>query len=224
MNNNLFADMSVIQKELYTWLAHVRQQATANNHRVALVLSGKTDWCYSMAQQIIQQEKFESVLTVSANIPMGLAAKKARTQLGREHDAIVFDACQALDIDAFGAVAGTLCGGGFLLLLVPEQNSWPELKASRFLQRALPFIKKHDNVYFVDQHKGLPKISISDTENVNHIEVESPFRTLDQKQLVNEIRASVIKHSKADRKSTRLNSSHRCFSYAVFCLKKTNRS
>src|SRR5437762_4847132 len=27
-----------------------------------------------------------------------------------------------------------------------------------------------------------------------------------------------------DRKSTRLNSSHRCISYAVFCLKKKNRS
>src|SRR5437762_9664022 len=30
------------------------------------------------------------------------------------------------------------------------------------------------------------------------------------------------KHRKGDRKSTRLNSSHRCISYAVFCLKKTN--
>src|SRR5437879_9474061 len=28
----------------------------------------------------------------------------------------------------------------------------------------------------------------------------------------------------ADRKSTRLNSSHRCISYAVFCLKKTHKS
>src|SRR5437762_7203325 len=27
----------------------------------------------------------------------------------------------------------------------------------------------------------------------------------------------------ADRKSTRLNSSHRCISYAVFCLKKKNQ-
>src|SRR5437879_7626080 len=27
----------------------------------------------------------------------------------------------------------------------------------------------------------------------------------------------------ADRKSTRLNSSHRCISYAVFCLKKTTK-
>src|SRR5215210_9594297 len=30
--------------------------------------------------------------------------------------------------------------------------------------------------------------------------------------------------SLADRKSTRLNSSHRCISYAVFCLKKKNNS
>src|SRR5437764_10174125 len=28
----------------------------------------------------------------------------------------------------------------------------------------------------------------------------------------------------ADRKSTRLNSSHRCISYAVFCLKKKNKA
>src|SRR5437762_9009196 len=31
----------------------------------------------------------------------------------------------------------------------------------------------------------------------------------------------VISSSLVDRKSTRLNSSHRCISYAVFCLKKT---
>src|SRR5437764_11825571 len=29
-------------------------------------------------------------------------------------------------------------------------------------------------------------------------------------------------HDRPDRKSTRLNSSHRCISYAVFCLKKKN--
>src|SRR5437764_10757152 len=30
-------------------------------------------------------------------------------------------------------------------------------------------------------------------------------------------------HPRADRKSTRLNSSHRCISYAVFCLKKKKK-
>src|SRR5437764_4829192 len=32
--------------------------------------------------------------------------------------------------------------------------------------------------------------------------------------------ASASSNARADRKSTRLNSSHRCISYAVFCLKK----
>src|SRR5437879_7289650 len=31
-------------------------------------------------------------------------------------------------------------------------------------------------------------------------------------------------HGHGDRKSTRLNSSHRCISYAVFCLKKKNNT
>src|SRR5437879_9487330 len=34
----------------------------------------------------------------------------------------------------------------------------------------------------------------------------------------------VVTPEEADRKSTRLNSSHRCISYAVFCLKKKKKS
>src|SRR5437879_7202787 len=35
-------------------------------------------------------------------------------------------------------------------------------------------------------------------------------------------RSELLQHASGDRKSTRLNSSHRCISYAVFCLKKKN--
>src|SRR5436189_2862286 len=34
---------------------------------------------------------------------------------------------------------------------------------------------------------------------------------------------ALVEPRKADRKSTRLNSSHRCISYAVFCLKKKKK-
>src|SRR5215203_6437825 len=34
----------------------------------------------------------------------------------------------------------------------------------------------------------------------------------------------IVLHSRADRKSTRLNSSHANISYAVFCLKKQNKN
>src|SRR5437763_4584191 len=38
-----------------------------------------------------------------------------------------------------------------------------------------------------------------------------------------EVAAQQRRHVERDRKSTRLNSSHRCISYAVFCLKKKKK-
>src|SRR5436189_4355126 len=37
------------------------------------------------------------------------------------------------------------------------------------------------------------------------------------------LRAGIVEAFNLDRKSTRLNSSHRCISYAVFCLKKKKK-
>src|SRR5437762_7247840 len=49
-------------------------------------------------------------------------------------------------------------------------------------------------------------------------EIEKPFR----RDVVNaqDVGAELADEFEVDRKSTRLNSSHRCISYAVFCLKK----
>src|SRR5437762_5871279 len=44
----------------------------------------------------------------------------------------------------------------------------------------------------------------------------------DEPSLALRVGDSVIRIGGRDRKSTRLNSSHRCISYAVFCLKKKN--
>src|SRR5699024_12138031 len=52
-------------------------------------------------------------------------------------------------------------------------------------------------------------------------------RILDQEEYLNELDRKLqeeVAEYQADRKSTRLNSSHVSISYAVFCLKKKNRS
>src|SRR5437764_4648684 len=46
----------------------------------------------------------------------------------------------------------------------------------------------------------------------------------DDGHAVGQSRSAETKASAADRKSTRLNSSHRCISYAVFCLKKKKKN
>src|SRR5437764_2793905 len=54
------------------------------------------------------------------------------------------------------------------------------------------------------------------------------WRTITATGQADELVAVMVRHSAVrpgrDRKSTRLNSSHRCISYAVFCLKKKNKN
>src|SRR5437879_10614607 len=61
----------------------------------------------------------------------------------------------------------------------------------------------NDNKRYV--HEGItPSVILWNTQNLGYLAV----------------RAAVAVVKGEDRKSTRLNSSHRCISYAVFCLKK----
>ncbi|MEO1847099.1 MAG: tRNA(Met) cytidine acetyltransferase TmcA domain-containing protein, partial [Pseudomonadota bacterium] len=54
-------------------------------------------------------------LWISDNAPRGserLPVSRARSVLGRETDVIVFDGFAGFDIDALGAVGGSIRGGG----------------------------------------------------------------------------------------------------------------
>src|SRR5437762_8523738 len=54
--------------------------------------------------------------------------------------------------------------------------------------------------------------------SVGRVLIERPAK--DARITIFSARPGVVIGKKGDRKSTRLNSSHRCISYAVFCLKK----
>src|SRR5437764_8531296 len=56
------------------------------------------------------------------------------------------------------------------------------------------------------------------------VQVDPFFGSAIQKKYPNLPTLFLAEFSARDRKSTRLNSSHRCISYAVFCLKKKKQS
>src|SRR2546430_7582610 len=64
--------------------------------------------------------------------------------------------------------------------------------------------RKKELVIFVDRHQRRRHVAIHDANIHDRARIDVPIET----------------RSRADRKSTRLNSSHSQISYAVFCLKK----
>src|SRR5437764_11794914 len=78
-------------------------------------------------------------------------------------------------------------------------------------------------IYTLSLHDALPIYTLATVETHWHAAETAKvvqFIARELPRLSDAISVSYFAHSKVDRKSTRLNSSHRCISYAVFCLKK----
>ena len=198
----------------------LQQQAANSGQRRVLVCSGETDWCQQIARLALKQLKPESrSLYVGESDEVEtesvISAGKSRQWLGRELDFLVFDAWYGFDVDAFGALSGTLCAGGVLLLLTPDLEQWanwsdPEHRRIQvypqaleevsgfYLQRLAHLIRHSDQAALCRQENE----AISEYLHLsNHIEVskksdtpEYPCKTLDQQQAVTAIHRIVKGH------------------------------
>src|SRR5437763_12732142 len=74
-------------------------------------------------------------------------------------------------------------------------------------------------IYTLSLHDALPICDRFDALRPDDPKRAVPPNALPQRRDL----AQVLVGFRQDRKSTRLNSSHRCISYAVFCLKKKNK-
>src|SRR5207248_11293681 len=80
-------------------------------------------------------------------------------------------------------------------------------------------------IYTLSLHDALPISSLELNENVR-LDSDLNLSSLDRVELLSalEDRYQIDLSETRDRKSTRLNSSHRTISYAVFCLKKKKKN
>ncbi len=96
-------------------------------HRSLVHAAGPAAWCRSLGREFHRWAPGET-LWLGESAPSGIAGgpgSHASEQLGREAILVVVDARDGFDPDAVGAVAGTLRGGGALLLLTPSCADWP---------------------------------------------------------------------------------------------------
>ncbi|MGD9169002.1 MAG: GNAT family N-acetyltransferase [Candidatus Thiodiazotropha sp.] len=181
------------------------------------MIAGDASWCISQAKAALQQFNSTDALWIGDAKDLDILPLKndrALAQLGRECDLLVYNAHSGFDPDAFGALSGTLRGGGLLLLLTPPLSKWhthtdpeaerirvagyemAELKG-RFLQRFAHILASDPSVLLVT-----PEVTPSAPEKPKAALPELPpfthphCRTKDQLEAVEAIIRVVKGHRK----------------------------
>ena len=122
-------------------LHHMHGVLRTQRHRATGVLAGEYGWGHIQIADYVRRYSPGTVLWISDNAPRGserLPVSRARSVLGRETGVIVFDGFAGFDIDALGAVGGSIRGGGLLLhpLILPSVSARPEfLLAGSVIER-----------------------------------------------------------------------------------------
>ncbi|MEN8166843.1 MAG: GNAT family N-acetyltransferase [Pseudomonadota bacterium] len=197
--------------ELAGRLQHI---ATEGFHRYLLVLAGSRDWGRTRAEALLANLACDQPLWVGESVPADipqLMNRQAAALLGAETGVLVYDSFSGFDADAFGALTGTLRGGGLLILLTPPLSEWsgfadPERArmavagcpssrvTGRFLGRLARQIGNDPSVICIEEGEEMPSPP-SVTPAFHPSKPADPeCRTTDQAQAVEAVKHVVTGH------------------------------
>ncbi len=186
--------------DLTTWATELRSITCSSNHRCGIVISGDEAWCLEVAKMILAAVDLKTARWITESKPLpeaSMSAAQARTMLGHDTDAVVFNAWSRFDPDAFAAVSGTISGGGFLLLLIPPLDDWStfsdpdnarvtvyplplEQVSGRYLKRLVKQIRESGELLRIEQGGELPLLKTNSSISATPIPVDGECRTVDQ--------------------------------------------
>lgn len=132
--------------------------------RQCVFLKGDVDWCRRSARNLLASFDNDNIIVLSDHadpdsVYQTITQKQAQQQLGKECDAVVFDATVAFNADSFGAIVGTIKAGGALLVLL--SNTMPEsLWLKRFSHIAELFSAQHESIHSIHQGDELPTLTV----------------------------------------------------------------
>ncbi|ERH10612.1 MAG: putative P-loop ATPase fused to an acetyltransferase [halophilic archaeon J07HX64] len=111
--------------------ARLRREAVETDQRRVLVLAGEPSRTRERAGDALDSAGVDLAATtyLGPGQPLDcetLAPERSRRLLGTTRAALVVDCHERCEPNALGRVAGTVTGGGLLVLLVPPLESWPD--------------------------------------------------------------------------------------------------
>lgn len=128
------------------------------NYRQLVVLAGDRYWALDAALGIYDSATDHKAWIGDAppESNAGISFSQAHKFLGRELGLLVFNGHSGLNVDALGAVSGSVVGGGILVLLMPPLQDWQRFDDPEY-QRMLasPHGVDEINGYFLMRMAGI---------------------------------------------------------------------
>jgi tRNA(Met) cytidine acetyltransferase len=165
-----------VQAEAFTqWCASRRASNVRRGHRQLIVLSGEQRWAEALLSAAINGE--DGVLLVAHDALAGFQPSGKAASLGIESDWVIIDGHRYSSVNHWLAAAGTLRGGGSLVLLTPPLADWPQAYASAmqeagfavehsvFISRLTTLLPLQPEVYLIQQ--GSESAQVSHTAPIN---------------------------------------------------------
>jgi len=125
-----------------------------------------------------------------------LSLKKAKKLLGQETYCLVFNAHNGFDADAFGALSGTVMGGGLLLLLVPGSWFGDSQTQLPFIQRLVRLLSQPEVLLIKQSDICLPDLPVTHFVKNDYQDLLFHCLTQEQTLAVEAVKKVVTGHRK----------------------------
>ncbi|PHS22996.1 MAG: tRNA cytosine(34) acetyltransferase TmcA [Methylophaga sp.] len=159
--------------------------------RQCVILEGDAQWCLTSSLSLLAGFENSNTILLSSeadNNFLTISQKQALHYLGKEFDAVIFDALEEFNSDSLGAIIGTIRQGGVLIIWLKDQQD--SLWLQRFKRIAKEFEQQHANFNIIQQRQALPQLSLPEVQQPSN----EIYFTEDQQQAVEAIKRVVHGH------------------------------
>jgi len=211
MDNSTDLVDPLLEQHLLSLLT-LRDEAIACQQRRMVVVTGDLVWCINVANALIdylEHSTDDTILWISRERPE--PSNRLQQIIGGESQLLIFNAHHGFDPNLFGATAGTVTGGGLLLLLTPDFEKWksksdpvssritvhphlPESISNRYIERLIRIIEageQESRITIIHQAReselDLSKSSDRSPQQVSGNPTFSGRSTLEQHQAIDAI-------------------------------------
>ncbi len=185
--------------------------------RQCLVLAGNPAWAINTARKLLQNSADYYWVSdkPQTGICNGVLLSNYHSLLGRETQYLVYDANGCFNIDAFGLTSGIVRGGGYIILLTPIFELWPDQTdketyrlfgqkqlphSSLFIQRIINILKADTCVHILNENsdkKFTIKKNIQPNKHSQYEQIyDSGALTKDQDNIVSIITKTIRQKQK----------------------------